>query len=156
MCREFYSSYGDLLIIIISCLVWAYANGFVKGLETHAPSTDDNIYPVQKYLSHSSWLEVERVYSGLKHLSELVNNLIGVRLIVSLIRITLLSAVNFEGLDSWSNVFGTFIGLTGSTIFLIASADVNRQVDKYFRFGLQFEFFRNLHFLNVFSCILYL
>lgn len=81
--------------------------------------------PIVTYLS---WSKVKGMYVGLKQLSKLINNIIGIRLVLSLVRITLLYAVALDNMVDWTDVLHTFVGLMESTTFLMVSADVIRQV----------------------------
>lgn len=122
-----HTAYSDVMLTIMSSILWAATHAFAVKIQ-HQLQLKDKIASSPKKIC--SWPEIRRLYSGLKHLSKLVNEIVGFRLTLYLVKTVLYYAVVFEKISTWQELGRAGMYLCASAIFLVISADIDLQVRK--------------------------
>lgn len=132
-CSLAYAMYFDLLLITLSCVLWVASRSFALSLRRQLPCAEEVITGLLFTKTRrrlSFWPEIKSQYDSLKQLSELINDIIGIKSACYLVRVTLFYAIVCDTMKTWKDLIEVLLFLCGTLTFLLMSADVVLQVDK--------------------------
>lgn len=122
-----YNSYSEILLVFSSSLLWTVTYSFAVRVRPSENQTEAEGTTTPAENVHC-WPEIKNNYLALKNLSKLINDIIGIRLIGSLLKAILYYPILLDGMSKLIHLVQVAGFVYTSTVFFIISANVAFQV----------------------------